>query len=472
MRRPWLKRLWPRSVAARIAMILLAAMIATQIVGWALYHRDQSDAAVRLLTESLGQQIAAIVAVMDQTPPDRRAALVPALNNPTLWVSLSDSPPEADPELLADDELLRAVRGHLGEGGDRPIKMWLLDHWHESDEVYRALGFVTPPDLMPSRRKLVMAVGLSDGSSMLFVANSDRPSWRWVWGTVLWLGLAIAVVFVVAAWAARRVTAPLARFAEAADRLGVDVGAPPMPETGSTELRTATGAFNRMQARLRRLVEDRTQMLAAISHDLRTMLTRLRLRVEDIDDTEQRDKALADLDEMNAMLGATLAFARDDAADEPRAHVDLAALAQSLCDDLADAGQPVSYEGPDHLVMAGRPTALRRALSNLIDNAVKYGGEATVCLADRGDGARITVADRGPGIPQESREAVFAPFTRLEGSRSRETGGTGLGLAVARSVARAHGGDITFADRPGGGLVARLSLPRTADRGAPMSRPD
>jgi signal transduction histidine kinase len=255
------------------------------------------------------------------------------------------------------------------------------------------------------------------------------------------------------------VTRPLRRFAEAADRLGVDVGAPPLPVTGAREIRKASRAFNRMQERLRRFVDDRTLMLAAISHDLRTALTRLKLRAEFIPDEEQRDKAVADLDEMQAMLEATLSFARDDAEREPRTKVDLAALLRSLCDDLADSGQPVRYEGPDRLAVECRPAALKRVFANLIDNAVRYGGEALVSLGGAGDGVEVTIADRGPGIPEEMREQVFAPFFRLETSRSRETGGSGLGLAVARTIVHGHGGDITLEDRPGGGLQVRVSLP-------------
>jgi signal transduction histidine kinase len=201
-------------------------------------------------------------------------------------------------------------------------------------------------------------------------------------------------------------------------------------------------------------------MLAAISHDLRTMLTRFRLRAEYIDDDEQRAKALADLAEMQAMLDATLSFARDDASAEARTAVDLSSLIQTLCDDLADAGQPVYYDGIHRVTIACRPSALGRALANLIDNAVKYGGEAKVDLSGGDDEVVILIADRGPGIPEDEREKVFAPFYRMEESRSRETGGTGLGLALARDIVRGHGGDITFEDRDGGGLVARVVLPR------------
>jgi signal transduction histidine kinase len=272
---------------------------------------------------------------------------------------------------------------------------------------------------------------------------------------VVGLGLAGLAILV-----SRRVTAPLGRFSAAAVRLGTDVDAPPMEESGPTEIREAAQAFNQMQRRIRRFVEDRTQMLAAISHDLRTMLTRFSLRADYIDDEEQRAKTLADLAEMQSMLEATLSLARDDAAAEPRTAVDLSSLLQTLCDDLADAGQPVTFEGADRVTLACRPAALRRAFANLIDNAVKYGREAVVGLSDGADEVVIRIADRGPGIPEAEREKVFAPFYRLEGSRSRETGGTGLGLALARNLVRGHGGDITLEDRAGGGLVVRVALPR------------
>jgi signal transduction histidine kinase len=230
-----------------------------------------------------------------------------------------------------------------------------------------------------------------------------------------------------------------------------------MDEIGPTEIREAAEAFNQMQRRIRRFVEDRTRMLAAVSHDLHTMLTRFRLRAEYIDD----NKAHADLAEMQAMLDATLSFARDDAAAEPRTSVDLSSVLQTLCDDLADAGQKVIYEGAHRVTIGCRSAALGRAFANLIDNAVKYGGEADVRLNDSADEVVIRIADRGPGIPEADRGKVFAPFYRLEASRSRDTGGTGLGLALARNIVRGHGSDITLEDREGGGLVACVGLPRS-----------
>jgi signal transduction histidine kinase len=278
------------------------------------------------------------------------------------------------------------------------------------------------------------------------------------------IAVSALVILFFAIWAAHRVTRPLAHFAEAADRLGVDLRAPPLPEHGSRELRKAARAFNQMQDRLRRLIDDRTMMLAAISHDLRTVLTRLKLRAEFIDDPQQRDKAVADIDEMRAMLDASLSFARDDTAEEARTSVDLSSLLQSLCDDLSDAGSKVAYDGPSRLAYRSQPVAMRRAFANLIGNALKYGGEADVTAAGDARGVTVEIADRGPGIPADMREQVFAPFFRLEGSRSRDTGGTGLGLSVARGIVRRHGGDITLHDRDGGGLLARVTLPAVAER--------
>jgi len=260
-------------------------------------------------------------------------------------------------------------------------------------------------------------------------------------------------------WAARRATLPLKRLADAAGALEAAGDPAPVAVTGPREVRQAAHALNEMAARIHRFVEDRTRMLAAISHDLRTMLTRLRLRAEYIDDPEQHDKALKDLAEMEEMLSATLAFARDDARAESRTPVDLAMLLNDLVDDLAEAGLNSTFTGPRSCTVTARPTALRRAFVNLLTNAVVYGGVAEVELTPGPETVTVTVSDRGPGISDDLKEKVFAPFFRVEGSRSRETGGTGLGLSVARDVIRGHGGDVVLSDREGGGLVATVPLP-------------
>jgi signal transduction histidine kinase len=214
-----------------------------------------------------------------------------------------------------------------------------------------------------------------------------------------------------------------------------------------------------MQERLKRFIDDRTRMLAAMSHDLRTPLTRLRLRAEFVEDPEQQQKMLAELDEMAAMVDATLAFAREDAKDEDARRVDLGELVASICDDAVDANEDVTFEPAPRCEILGRPIALRRAITNVVGNAVKYAGGARVRVVARSTEFIIEIDDDGPGIPEHERERVFAPFYRIETSRSRVTGGTGLGLAVARSIVHAHGGDIRLAGREGGGLRVTILMP-------------
>jgi signal transduction histidine kinase len=255
-------------------------------------------------------------------------------------------------------------------------------------------------------------------------------------------------------------TRAMADLAAAAERLGRGETVPPVPERGPKDVRQTTRAFNRMHGRLQRFVQDRTRMLAAISHDLRTPLTSLRLRAEFVDDNDTRTKILETLDEMERMTEATLAFAREEARREDTRTVDLAALVESLCEDLCDLGMEVTYSGPPSLLYPCRSVSLKRALRNLIENAVTYGRRALVTLAPADHEVQIAIDDDGPGIPEADFERAFAPFVRLEESRSQETGGIGLGMAIARSIVRGHGGDITLANRASGGLRVTLHLPR------------
>jgi signal transduction histidine kinase len=261
-----------------------------------------------------------------------------------------------------------------------------------------------------------------------------------------------------------QLTGPVATLAAAAEALGRDVNAPPLPEGGPDEVARAASAFNTMASRIRRFVTDRTFLLAAIGHDLRTPITRLKLRAEFIDDDELRDKFLADLDELDTMVSATLAFGRDTSDMEPAVPLDLAALLRTIMDEIADA-RPDSADGlaldaAAHVTLRGRPVALKRAFANLIGNAVKYGSTARVQVATPHPGlANVIVEDDGPGVPPDQLERVFDPFYRVEDSRNRETGGTGLGLPIARNIFRAHGGDVVLANRPGGGARATVTLP-------------
>jgi two-component system OmpR family sensor kinase len=257
---------------------------------------------------------------------------------------------------------------------------------------------------------------------------------------------------------ARRLARPIRVFAEAAERLGADPDAEPLKPSGPSEVRTAIAAFNDMQASLRDHIRKRTQTVAAIAHDLRTPLTRLRFRAEQAPEA-LRDRMAADVEEMDALIGQAMAYVRGETAPERRERLDLTALAEACAHSFADTGEPVVFEGGRPMAVAVDHAALRRALANLIGNAVKYAGAARVATRLEDGEAVVTVEDDGPGVAEADLDALFEPFARGERSRNRETGGAGLGLTVARQVARAHGGDVVLIPRTEGGLTARLSLP-------------
>ncbi|MEI6557611.1 MAG: ATP-binding protein [Rhodospirillaceae bacterium] len=311
------------------------------------------------------------------------------------------------------------------------------------------------PRSLSGRTILTLVIGLT-ASHLLSMGVYHRDAH----GGISALVMAVPVL-VLSLWVVRRLTRPLSEIAAAAERFGRDVGAPPLPETGPDEVRMVARAFNAMQRQLRSFVEDRTRMLAAISHDLRTPITLLRLRTEFIADPEEQARMRATLDEMEAMIAATLSFAREDAAREARQTVDLVGLLSSICYDMADAGLPVSFEPEPagRRPFECRRSALKRALTNLIDNAVTYGHAARIALTAGGASLIVTIDDDGPGIPEAEQEAVFSPFYRLEPSRNSATGGVGLGLSVVRTVIQAHGGTIGFTNRPEGGLTATVTLP-------------
>ena len=285
--------------------------------------------------------------------------------------------------------------------------------------------------------------------------------------SLLWWGASLSVAAVLSLLVARRLTAPLRRFSEAAERLGIDIAASAIPETGPAELRAAAAVLNAMQRRITRFVDDRTSLLAAISHDLRTPISRLRLRAEALPANHDRPRLIADLKLMDEMIAATLDFARDADAGEPRCRIDLVSLVESLCEELADLGKTMRYRGPQGLEFTCRPMALGRAVRNLLENAAEYGGGGVAGLAGYPDRVEIEICDRGPGIPTEEQERVFEPFYRLDRARATAHRGTGLGLSIARNIARAHGGDVLLENRKEGGLRAVLRLPRAADGVSP-----
>lgn len=280
----------------------------------------------------------------------------------------------------------------------------------------------------------------------------------WQQRIALWFVLTALAMAPVSYIFARRLSAPIRLFAAAAERLGRDPRAAPLALQGSAEIGVAVRAFNDMQERLRRYVEDRTAMVGAIAHDLRTPLTRLRFRIESLPE-DQQAKISADIDQMEAMISAALTFVRDASQPGPRTPLELSSLLESLCDEMAETGARTEVETGEKVVLEGDPMALRRLFANLLDNAVKFGGRARARVSREGGNAVVEIDDDGPGIPSSDSERVFEPFYRREPSRNRQTGGAGLGLAIVRSIARGHGGDVALVNRNGGGLTARVQLP-------------
>ncbi|MDR7231939.1 signal transduction histidine kinase [Caulobacter sp. BE264] len=303
-----------------------------------------------------------------------------------------------------------------------------------------------------------VGVRQSDGH---WLVVEPKPTLRfdsWQQRILLILLLSVIAVTPLAWLFARRLAQPITAFADAAERLGKDPRTPPLSITGSGEVVAAANAFNMMQERLRRYVEDRTAMVGAIAHDLRTPLTRLKFRIEAVPE-DIRPKLAADIDQMEAMISATLGFVRDTNRPAERTKLELSSLLESVMDEAAETGGDTTVERAEKTVIEGDPVALKRLVSNLVENALKYGGRARGRVFSEDGMAIIEIDDDGPGVPPAELERVFEPFYRREPSRNRETGGIGLGLAVVRSLARAHGGDVTLANRRGGGLTATVKLP-------------
>jgi len=308
----------------------------------------------------------------------------------------------------------------------------------------------------------IVQARLTDGTLITFNARQPQESVTWPYQLLLSLAVLLAVVIGVTLLAVRWVTRPLNTLAAAAQGLGEDINRPPLDERGPLEVGRAARAFNAMQQKLSKFISDRTRIFAAMSHDLKTPITRLRLRAELLDDAELRAKFVKDLEEMEAMVSSALDFMRGVDQPSPAQPVDVMALLESLQADAREIGSDVTIEGAAHAPYRGHAQTLKRCIGNLIDNAVKYGRRAKLVVADTPAELTITVRDEGPGIPEDELERVFEPFYRLEDSRNRETGGSGLGLTIARNIAHAHGGELKLRNRAGGGLEAVLTLPRRA----------
>jgi signal transduction histidine kinase len=444
--------LWPTSLGGRTVLVLLAAVILVHLGSMLVYRESAMDAASEAHTAQIAGRLATARRAVAERSLGERDGTAHELSSGGITLRwdhrpITDTVPSADAPLRV---LARSLSQAMPDLRAADLRL--------------EYGDVQPPG---DAHAILGALRLADGSWLNFsvpVVTGIEPSLH---GALISTSVMALGVILVAILLVRTLVAPLQSLARAADAIGRGPEVV-VPETGPDEVRQVSRAFNAMQARIHRLISDRTQALAAVSHDLRTPITRLRLRAGFLADPEAQAAIDADLDEMEAMVDATLAYLRGDAEPEEPRPTDLSAMLATLVDAAADAGRRATFEGPRHAFVAVRGLALKRAFGNLIENALTYGGAARVTLRDTGAAVIITVDDDGPGIPGSELERVFEPFQRLDASRNRRTGGVGLGLAIVRQAVTREGGVVKLMNRAEGGLRAEVAISRKA--GVPKCR--
>lgn len=461
-------RILPRTVVGQVVAVALLALFVSQIVLMAIMVQERQSAIRRWWTTDILSRIASVIELLDETPDPLHDKVLFASDTPVFNLSVTVEGPDAQKisaqqarDSAAEAELyLRELRLMTGKDPKQLlVEIGAPPSWWDILQQWIAVWRDQPvPEGDPW---LEASVQLKNGQwlNMEVARRLQAPS-------LVLLLLPVSTMLVVFGSAIvmvmRYITRPINRLAEAAEAFGRGEEVLPVPSRGPAEIRQAIEAFNDMRERLSRFVLDRTKMLASVGHDLRTPITSMRLRAEFIEDDETRHRILASLDEMQHMAEAALAFAREEANAEPTRIVDLNALVQTVCEDQADMSRDVAYEDHGRVLYRCRPHSLTRAVRNLVENAVIHGNRARVALNGPADQIWITIEDEGPGIKEDDMNRVFSPFVRLDESRGQETGGIGLGLAIARSIVRGHGGDIALANRAQGGLSATIQLPANA----------
>ena len=447
-----LQRFWPDTVASRAILILVAALLAFHLLGYWAFRVGVESFASAGRDSGLAERIVsikrAIASLPDGTERDRVAHELSSVSLEVHWSKVSlvlGSAPATERTHAMERQLKQLAPGLAAES----LRVGLADDG--------ALGAGAADAY---RHMMLVSVQLDDGSWVNFSSSTLGAAQHLDWSlTAIMICFAVGIV-VVALLLLRWATRPLRDLALAAERFSIDQAPQPLPEGGPAEVRRAARAFNTMRERIQRLVTERMQAMAAVSHDLRTPITRLRLRSELLDDDATRRLIDADLGEMEEMIDSTLEYLRGGVSGEPARPVNLASIIETIVDDHLDQGHRVALSGLNSAPVLGRVLSLKRAFSNVIGNAVKYGASVRVGIAEAGGHVVVTVEDEGPGIPPADMERVFHPFVRLEESRGRETGGSGLGLTIARAIVRAHEGSVALMNRAEGGLRVTVSLPR------------
>jgi signal transduction histidine kinase len=447
-----LRYLWPSTLVGRTLLVFLLALGSLHVVSVGLHHQVLSTAVLHTNDTTMAERITAIRQALAAQAPERREAEAHALSGPGIEAHWDTTP------------VLRATDGDASPGRPDGLEAQLRNTLAAIGAPEVRLAFEGEPGEGGRGHLALISVALPDGTWLnvqaarsAVVNRQDAGFWSSL--SLMALGIIVVSVLVV-----RNLTAPLRDLAAAADALDPNGGGADLPEDGPKEVRHTAAAFNRMRARIRRIFEEQTRALAAMGHDIMLPIARLKYRVDMLEDPEQRAQFARDLSEMEAMARATLDFVRSGTETETPRHFDLSAMLRTICDDLADRGADVAYEGPDQLAMRGRHLALKRGMANLIENAVRHGAGTAVKVAlhppDR-DRREIVIAvdDSGPGIPEAELDRVCEPFYRVDKARGRDTGGSGLGLAVAKATVERHGGRLALHNRPGSGLSATVALP-------------
>jgi len=426
----------PRSLFGRLVLLMTAGLLFAQLAGSAIHLRERQRSLGDVVSLELVQRFAAFHRAIDGEPALARQRLATHLSTPRLALTIEHWAPQAIQVATMLTDFVPRMREQLGPGFE--------------------LRTVTLPGF--GSFDFDMYLQLSDGSWLRIHGRLPDDIFARPWHVLINLGVMLAAIVILVVFVARSTVRPLTQLAAAANGLAEDLRHPPLPEEGPSEVKESARAFNLMQTRIRSDIEERERFLAAVSHDLKTPVTRLRLRAEMMNDRNLREDVRRDVDEMQQLIDDALDFLRGKAVEEAIQPIDLVALVESVVDDFSHAGL-VSLQAPDYLRFNGRPRALQRALRNLVDNALKYGSTARVVLSADSQVIELSVEDDGPGIPEHELESAFEPFYRIEGSRSRETGGTGLGLAIVRQVFRGHGGDVVLCNLPEQGLRVEVKIP-------------
>ena len=443
-------RLRPRSIGGQMALLVVAAIAVAHVVATLAFFLLHEPWRPEERPGVLAGRLSTLARLLDATEPAQRPAVLAGAARSQPLLSLAPWNGEGG-TAAADRPVMRRLRESFGTG------LTVSDLGSTGGQALR-LGLATP-----------------NGATLQARLPDDPlrpPRQGAIIFTFVFLGLTIALLSV---WATRALTAPLDRLAAAAEAFGTRDDHAALPQAGPEEVLAVSRALDRMRARVRRLIDDRTQMLAAISHDLRTPITRLRLRAEFIEDEHARAMTLRDLDQMNALVEAALSFVRDGQARETGGQtlVDLASVVHTVCDSFADIGSDVAVERSRHVLVRGRPDELQRAITNLVDNAVKYGGRARLVMDATPRGSRVEVRDPGPGIAEAEREAMLQPFVRGDRARNlNEATGFGLGLSIVQAIVEAHGGRLVLENHPEGGFSAVIELPTAAQMPAEPAPPE